>query len=662
MVMSLRHWLIVFFAIINFGIVACAMSWDVGSDASSDLPVDIPENCGNGVINLGSEECDTSEFGGKTCESLGYGPGSLVCRANCTIDTSGCGGGATCGDDICAPEETPCTCPADCGPCPGCCDDAGMCLDGTDDRYCGSSGAACAACTGDTSCIGGACLSECGNTICDGLETQCTCPEDCGPCTGCCQAAECFSGSDEAACGHGGIVCDVCSDSEACVDGSCMGGCGNGVCGSGETECNCPEDCGVCAGCCEASECKPGNLDTACGSSGEVCDICADSERCSGGDCLGGCGNSVCGSGETECNCPEDCGGCAGCCSGSACQAGSSDSACGSGGEVCEDCGAGERCAGGTCEGGCGNTMCGPGENECNCPDDCGTCAGCCSGDSCLGGTSTSACGTGGESCDSCTGGEVCQGGDCTCVSHDHRDCYDGDVYWFDSCNNREGLAEDCGTFGCSGGACGTDCHGGRTVGDPDYCRSDCQCGEDEGDCDSSSECSGVLTCADNIGPAFGWSSNTDVCSPCQNDVFEWNQEKSDAGYVGTYADTDDTTYYYDHLDIWPSSDEDWFYGYVTDELFGELSLRMNLTSLSVDLDICVTYQCDVNPLLYVNCNSDSDWKSGDDTCCSSESGTTSEQVLLDPHCDGNGDGTFYIRIYGFSGSTQCNYYLDMKF
>lgn len=30
------------------------------------------------------------------------------------------------------------------------------------------------------------------------------------------------------------------------------------------------------------------------------------------------------------------------------------------------------------------------------------------------------------------------------CKAKDHKDCYEGDIYWFDSCNNREDLAESC--------------------------------------------------------------------------------------------------------------------------------------------------------------------------------------------------------------------------
>jgi hypothetical protein len=45
--------------------------------------------CGNGIIESG-EECDGSNLGGQTCESLGYYSGTLSCNPDCTFDTSNC--------------------------------------------------------------------------------------------------------------------------------------------------------------------------------------------------------------------------------------------------------------------------------------------------------------------------------------------------------------------------------------------------------------------------------------------------------------------------------------------------------------------------------------------------------------------------------------------
>ena len=50
--------------------------------------------CGNAAIDAG-EQCDGAQLGGKTCVSLGYHGGTLVCGALCGFDVSGC---HRCGD------------------------------------------------------------------------------------------------------------------------------------------------------------------------------------------------------------------------------------------------------------------------------------------------------------------------------------------------------------------------------------------------------------------------------------------------------------------------------------------------------------------------------------------------------------------------------------
>ena len=51
---------------------------------------------------------------------------------------------------------------------------------------------------------------------------------------------------------------------------------------------------------------------------------------------------------------------------------------------------------------------------------------------------------------DAINGEEFC----IVCVSHASFSCYDNDVYWYDSCGNREGKREECGNPGCVGGEC----------------------------------------------------------------------------------------------------------------------------------------------------------------------------------------------------------------
>jgi len=83
-------------------------SWDLTNDivtfnvtGFSAFAIKQEPYCGDGVLNQETEECDGSDFGGKTCSSFGYDAGYLVCTSSCTIDTSNCyneesedGGGA----------------------------------------------------------------------------------------------------------------------------------------------------------------------------------------------------------------------------------------------------------------------------------------------------------------------------------------------------------------------------------------------------------------------------------------------------------------------------------------------------------------------------------------------------------------------------------------
>ncbi|MDC3961613.1 hypothetical protein KEG38_47785 [Polyangium jinanense] len=54
-------------------------------------------NCGNGMMDPG-EQCDGSDFGGKTCASIGLGSGDLICNPFCGIVASNCVPKELCGD------------------------------------------------------------------------------------------------------------------------------------------------------------------------------------------------------------------------------------------------------------------------------------------------------------------------------------------------------------------------------------------------------------------------------------------------------------------------------------------------------------------------------------------------------------------------------------
>src|SRR5262249_17384958 len=54
--------------------------------------------CGDGVRDLGEEQCDGADLGTKTCADFGYYRGALSCTSFCAFDSSDCEG--NCGDDV----------------------------------------------------------------------------------------------------------------------------------------------------------------------------------------------------------------------------------------------------------------------------------------------------------------------------------------------------------------------------------------------------------------------------------------------------------------------------------------------------------------------------------------------------------------------------------
>ena len=70
----------------NSGTLGCSSTCDAYDFSSCAYT----PTCGNLVKETG-EQCDTSDFGNKTCASLGFATGALSCSADCnTIDTSSC--------------------------------------------------------------------------------------------------------------------------------------------------------------------------------------------------------------------------------------------------------------------------------------------------------------------------------------------------------------------------------------------------------------------------------------------------------------------------------------------------------------------------------------------------------------------------------------------
>lgn len=57
-------------------------------------------SCGNGVLDVGTEECDGVDVGILACTDLGYRGGQLACTAQCTLDISDCVLNGYCGEGV----------------------------------------------------------------------------------------------------------------------------------------------------------------------------------------------------------------------------------------------------------------------------------------------------------------------------------------------------------------------------------------------------------------------------------------------------------------------------------------------------------------------------------------------------------------------------------
>lgn len=337
-----------------------------------------------------------------------------------------CGNGAR-GIQACGPSNLllPCSCEGECSAdscTAGCCKNNVCTLSG--DASCGTRGAACTACSGDTpSCRSGECESNC--------------TQDCG--TGCCSANGCAPGTSDDSCGSG-HACKSCAGDAAgrkCVahdNGELACGCTVGAdCASGSV---C--DHGTCAqkcvsGCSDANgTCQEGTGTDSCGAGGGLCQVCTDNQTCTAGGCT-----SVCnGTGASPCK--------NACCNGSVCQ--TPDGAhCGPIGSACtQSCNGSSSCSqpSGSCAANCDHTA-----------PACGS--GCCGSDNhCYAaGTSNTYCGTSGACGTTCSGnpGDYCLlSGTCGSGCQSDSECKGGTPY----CN--AGTCQQCkGTnTGCAGGVC----------------------------------------------------------------------------------------------------------------------------------------------------------------------------------------------------------------
>lgn len=392
--------------------------------------------------------------------------------ADCFLDTQ------TCGDGECGGDETPESCPSDCGP---------PCGDG--------------ACNGEetnASCPVD-CAEGCGDGLCSDREDERTCPQDCG----------------EPGCGDGecGVGEDVASCPVDCLPKTCALKCGVF---DEQAPCQCDAECEMYGDCCE-------DKDTACAIPECGDDVCADGESTVScpKDCPPEvvCGDGECADGES---CPGDCDPptckdiCATYVEGAACQC---DNQCIGFGDCCGDYGAlclpPEACGDGECA-----TM----EDPKGCPADCGTLApidclktkcptlACASDPACIPGLECIA------ACTDLTCGLVCA------LSASGK--WQTELAVAGSCAETKGCLASppaCGDATCNGDETHESC--------PDDCPPPAQCGD--GTC---AESESLETCPEDCTPAPVCGDGT--CDEGEDGVCKLDCAKDTcAGYCDTFTD-----------------------------------------------------------------------------------------------------------------------------
>lgn len=88
-------------AVDAYGAIRCSASSDsdyrgyltgcVDQVEAAAVPGGQLPGCGNGLLDVAGEHCDGTDFGGTTCESLGFlGGGTLYCTSECRFNTAYC--------------------------------------------------------------------------------------------------------------------------------------------------------------------------------------------------------------------------------------------------------------------------------------------------------------------------------------------------------------------------------------------------------------------------------------------------------------------------------------------------------------------------------------------------------------------------------------------
>lgn len=211
--------------------------------------------CGNGIANPG-EDCDGSDFGGATCESVVQRGGTLACNADCTFEVTGCDE-TMCGNGIVEPGEE---------------------CDGNDvaGATCESAGFSGGAVTCDANCrldVGACC-----NNFCDAANTS-VCVEDTVQ-TCVVQANGCL-GLEITDCAADDDICDDSDGTAAC---KCIDRCpyaGYSVCSTSGVAQTCTLEADGCLAMEDTSDCTANGEACAVGPQGAVCVAPNSGEDCS---------------------------------------------------------------------------------------------------------------------------------------------------------------------------------------------------------------------------------------------------------------------------------------------------------------------------------------------------------------------------------------------
>jgi hypothetical protein len=246
-------------------------SADADGSGSPDAPASEAGGCSQGSCPTGC--CDENGVCQHGSLSTLCGEEGHAC-ADCTSTGQVCALNDAGPGHACAPVPVTCTPQS----CTGCCE-GNNCRSGTDLAACGGGGRSCAPCPLGDACQNGACVASgtCGSSSC----------------AGCCDAAICRSGTDPGACGAQGQSCASCGTGLGCYPTGSYGG---GVCadsvGCGPE--NCPSGC-----CDSFYNCQDGTDNLACGSGGIDCAVCGGigscvaractDSTCSPLDCTGCC-------------------------------------------------------------------------------------------------------------------------------------------------------------------------------------------------------------------------------------------------------------------------------------------------------------------------------------------------------------------------------------